>query len=64
VLRHPLEKYFCAKLIRFEQIWLDLGKIQAKFGENGGKIWAKVIRFGHNQNLASPKTFDLLYGYA
>jgi len=38
-----------AKLIRFEQIWFDLGE-----------IWAKVIRFGQNQNLASPKTFYLL----
>jgi len=25
-----------------------------------GKIWAKMIRFGQNQNLASPKTFDIL----
>jgi len=24
------------------------------------QIWAKVIRFGQNQNLASQKTFDLL----
>jgi len=22
--------------------------------------WAKVIKFGQNQNLASPKTFELL----
>jgi len=36
-------------LNRFGQIWLDLGK-----------IWAKVIRFGQNQNLSSPKIFDLL----
>jgi len=33
-------------LIRFEQIWLDLGKIKAKFGQNWSEIWAKVIRFG------------------
>jgi len=25
-------KFFLAKLIRFRQIWLDLGKIEAKFG--------------------------------
>jgi len=24
------------------------------------KIWANLIRFGQNQNLASRKTFDLL----
>jgi len=24
-----------------------------------GEIWTKVIRFGQNQNLASPKIFDL-----
>jgi len=27
---------------------------------NKGEIWAKVIRFGKIQNLASPKTSDLL----
>jgi len=26
-----------------------------------GKIWANLIRFGKNQNLASPKTLDLLW---
>jgi len=33
-----------------------------RFGRNfsKGEIWAKVIRFGQNQNLASPKVFDLL----
>jgi len=43
-----------------------LGKICAKFRQLS-KIWAKVIkivpnliRFGQNQILASPKTFDLL----
>jgi len=40
---------FWAKLVRFGQIWLDLGE-----------IWAKVIRFGQNQNLASTKTFDFV----
>jgi len=24
-------------------------------------IWAKLIRFGKNQNLASPNTFNLIY---
>jgi len=40
---------------------IDLGKfnqIWAKLSE----IWAKAIRFRQNQNLASPKTSDLL-GY-
>jgi len=37
----------------FGKNWLDLGKIKAKF-------WVKVSRFKQNQNLASPKTFDLL----
>jgi len=32
----------------------------AKFKQNRGEIWAKVIKFGRNQILASPKTFDLL----
>jgi len=45
---HPL-----AKIIG--QNWLDLGKIKAKFGQNCSEIRAKVIRFGQNQNLASPK---------
>jgi len=30
-------KNFWAKLIRFEQIWLDLGKILAKLKRNLGK---------------------------
>jgi len=34
-----------------------------RFGQNQGEISAKVIRFGQNQNFASPKAFDLLYGY-
>jgi len=58
-------KLFRVKLVRFRQIWLDLDKIKAKFGQNWGETWAKVIRlFGQNQNHASPKTFDLLrYGH-
>jgi len=46
-------KDFLLKLIRFGQIWLDLGKIEAKFGEN-------VIKFRQNRNLASPTTSGLL----
>jgi len=53
---HPLANYFEKKLIRLGQIWLDLGEICA----NLNKIWEKVRRFGQNQDLASPKTFDLL----
>jgi len=34
-----------------------------KFGQKMTKVWANLIRFGQNQNLASPKTSDLLYGY-
>jgi len=48
-----------AKLIRFGQIWLDLGEIWAKVI----KICANLIRFGQNQNLASSKTFNLLRPY-
>jgi len=54
---HLLTKNFREKLVKFEQ---NLGKIKMKFGQNCVKIWAKVIRFGQNQNLASPKAFDLL----
>jgi len=32
----------------------------AKYGQNYGEIWVKVIRFGQNQKLASAKTFHLL----
>jgi len=45
---------------------ISLGKfgwIWAKLKRNLGKsdsIWAKLIRYVKNQNLASPKTFDLL----
>jgi len=35
---HLLAKFFGAKLIKFRQIWLDLGKIW----ENLGKIWASL----------------------
>jgi len=44
-----------------------LGKIDYIWA-NLGEIWAKIIIFGQilldlgNQNLASAKTFDLLYG--
>jgi len=31
-----------------------------RFGRNLGKIEAKLITFGQNQNVASPKTFNLL----
>jgi len=42
--QHPLVKKFEARLIRFGQIWLDLGEILAKLRRN-------LIRFGKNQNL-------------
>jgi len=64
---HSLAKLFWSKLIRFGQIWLDLGKIKAKFGQNWSKMWAKSNYFGkfdwiwQYQNLASPKTFDLIW---
>jgi len=58
--------FFLKKLIRFGQFWLNLGKI-GKIWANLSEIWAKVIkiwenliRLGQDQNLASPKTFDLL----
>jgi len=35
------------------KIWGDLGK-----------IWQIWLKFGQNQNLATPKTFDRLYSYA
>jgi len=38
---HPLAKIFWAKLIRFGQTWLDLGKIETKFGRRRSEIWAK-----------------------
>jgi len=30
---HPLAKFFVAKLIRFEQIWLDLGRFEQNLGK-------------------------------
>jgi len=42
MLRHPLAKFVWAKLVRFGQIWLDLGKLR----QNCGEIWTKVIKFG------------------
>jgi len=44
-------KFFEAKLIRLEQIWLD-----------SSNIWADLIKFGQSQNLASPK-MSISYGY-
>jgi len=46
-------KYFWANL---SEIWAKFGQIWAKVI----KIWANMIKFEQNQNLASPKTFDLL----
>jgi len=37
-----------------------LGNFFGKIWVKVIKIWANLIRFGQNQNLASPKTFDLL----
>jgi len=37
---YPLAYIYWAKLIRFEQIWLDLGEIWA----NMDKIWTKGIK--------------------
>jgi len=32
-------KFFWVKFIRFRQFWLDLGKIEAKFGKIEAKLW-------------------------
>jgi len=41
---HFLATFFWGiKLVRFGQIWLDMGKI--KFGNIEVKFWAKAIRF-------------------
>jgi len=48
-------------LIRFGQVWLDLGEIwqnEVKFVQNYSEIWAKVIRYGQNRNLASSKNIQ------
>jgi len=45
--------YNWANLLRF-------GRNLSKIWVNLGEIWAKVIRFGQNQYLASPKSVDLL----
>jgi len=37
-----------------------LGNFLGKIWTKVIKIWANLIRFGQNQNLASPKSFDLL----
>jgi len=42
---------FWAKLVRFRQIW---AKLRRNYTEKG-------IRFGQNQNLASPKTIDPMF---
>jgi len=64
---HPLAKILLLKLIRFGQIWLDLGKTEAKFeqiwldlGKIEAKLSQKYLDLGKNQNLASLKTSDLL----
>jgi len=44
------------KFVDFGDIWANLSKIWV----NLGKIWASLIRFSQNQNLVSPKQFDLL----
>jgi len=56
---YPLANFLGGKLGNLVRFWL--------IGSNLGKIWSKVIkictnliRFGQNQNLASPKTFDHL----
>jgi len=36
--------------------------LKQKLGKSNS-IWANLIRFGQNQNPASPKTFDLLCNY-
>jgi len=43
-------------LSKYENILANLKKIWAKII----KIWENLIRFGQNQNLAFPKTFELL----
>jgi len=53
---HPLEIFWGQ----------NLGETLGKFGQDlaclgkRNKIWANLIRFAQNQNLASPKTLDLL----
>jgi len=37
------------------KIWVNLANL-GKIWETVIKIWAILIRFGQNQNLASPKT--------
>jgi len=55
-------KFFWAQLLdldKFGWIGQNLSKIKAKFEQNCGGIWAKMITFEQNHNLASPKTFYL-----
>jgi len=39
-------------------------KIRDKFRQNQGEIWAKVIRFRQNQNLAFPKNIQSPTGWS
>jgi len=49
-------KFFGIKFKMWAKFEQNLCEILAKVI----KIWAILIRFGQNQNLSSPKTFDLL----
>jgi len=49
---HPLAKFFG----KIGYIWANM----VGFGRNLEKLRLNLLRFGQNQNLASPKTFDLL----
>jgi len=53
---HFLAKIFWASLIGFDKSWENLRRNLNK----SNYIWANLIRFGQNQNLASPKAFGLL----
>jgi len=64
-----LRKLFGAGLIRFRQVWLDLGGIRAKLssrsdkiGRGWGEVWAWVIGFGRDQGLTYQK-HSISYGY-
>jgi len=50
-----LVKVFGKKLDRLGQIWLDLGKIETKFGQK--VIWAK------SKSCMDPQTHSIFYGY-
>jgi len=60
-------KFFRANLDKIwanlDKIWASLNKvwqIQIKLLVNWGKFRHILVKFGQNQNLASPKTFNLL----